>query len=354
MSIPGEKRVLSRAELFDLVWSTPMFELCKQFHLSDNGLRKICKKYLIPIPKMGHWQKVRFGKAPKKPVLPDFQGEDRILIKVMPRMKELVEPSQIFTEPVAVPEHIGKFHPFIKYTKDCLKATSMDKGRYRIGRNERALDLRVGPDSLSRGLKIMDTVIKALEGRGVKVSVEIERDEKPFTYALIDGEKVIFSLQEGLKIVKLEPAKYSYMTQEFVPTGVLSLCIKNYFLTGMQTKWTDGKEKLEQKITAFLNGLFFSAAYLKKQTGEREAERQRWEAERKEEERRLLYIEEEKQRLQVLEQQAQAWQKSRGLRSFIRAAIKRKGTYEPESEFGRWVSWAIAYADRLDPLASVR
>lgn len=41
---------VTRKELYDLVWSTPMIKLAKEFNLSDNGLRKVCKKYNIPIP----------------------------------------------------------------------------------------------------------------------------------------------------------------------------------------------------------------------------------------------------------------------------------------------------------------
>jgi len=35
--------ILTRKELYDQVWSTPMTKLAKSYNLSDNGLRKICK-----------------------------------------------------------------------------------------------------------------------------------------------------------------------------------------------------------------------------------------------------------------------------------------------------------------------
>lgn len=50
---------LTRKELYNLVWAKPLTQLAKEFGLSDNGFRKICKKYDIPLPKMGHWQKVQ-------------------------------------------------------------------------------------------------------------------------------------------------------------------------------------------------------------------------------------------------------------------------------------------------------
>lgn len=49
---------LTRQELYEQVWFKPMVTLSKEYSLSDNGLRKICKKYDVPIPPMRHWQEV--------------------------------------------------------------------------------------------------------------------------------------------------------------------------------------------------------------------------------------------------------------------------------------------------------
>jgi hypothetical protein len=58
---------IKRLGLFELVWNKPMMALSKEFNLSDNGLRKICKKHDIPLPPMGYWMKLEFGKASPKP-----------------------------------------------------------------------------------------------------------------------------------------------------------------------------------------------------------------------------------------------------------------------------------------------
>ena len=56
----------TRQELYDLVWSTPMVKLAKEFGLSDVGLRKICVKHGIPTPPLGYWAKLNFGKPAVK------------------------------------------------------------------------------------------------------------------------------------------------------------------------------------------------------------------------------------------------------------------------------------------------
>lgn len=60
----------TRIELFEMVWETPMIHLAKKLNLSDVGLRKICKKQGIPLPRSGHWTRKQLGKEDARPELP--------------------------------------------------------------------------------------------------------------------------------------------------------------------------------------------------------------------------------------------------------------------------------------------
>jgi len=57
-----EMATLTRRELYDLVWSTPMTAIAKKYLISDVGLRKICISMNIPLPRAGHWEKIKAGK----------------------------------------------------------------------------------------------------------------------------------------------------------------------------------------------------------------------------------------------------------------------------------------------------
>lgn len=46
---------VGREELHEIVWSLPMTRAAKRFGLSDNGLRKACKKLCVPTPPRGYW-----------------------------------------------------------------------------------------------------------------------------------------------------------------------------------------------------------------------------------------------------------------------------------------------------------
>ncbi len=282
-------KILTRQQLYDQVWVTPMIELAKQFQLSDNGLRKICKKYDIPIPKVGYWQKIKFGKPVEKPLLPDGKGDDIVSFSMTPqvtRPKILEE----FKETIVVPERIAKFHPIILQAQKELDEKHKDKGRFILGRH--SLDIRISKGELSRACRIMDTIIKVLEERGVKIVIGWEEELRASTCGVIEGEKITFGLDESYKMIKKEPGKFGFTNHEFIPNGKLVLRLKNYFLIGCQTQWSDGKhKKLEHKLDSFINGMWMAAAHLKKRREEREEEHRQWEEKEKEREKQLRALE---------------------------------------------------------------
>ncbi|WP_421413110.1 hypothetical protein [Agrobacterium tumefaciens] len=60
------KRSMTREELYQLVWSTPMQKLATIYGLSDKGLAKTCHRHLVPIPPRGYWAKIDAGQAVKQ------------------------------------------------------------------------------------------------------------------------------------------------------------------------------------------------------------------------------------------------------------------------------------------------
>src|SRR6056297_1752486 len=71
----------TRKELYDLVWSESLPSLAKKYKLSDNSLRKRCKKINIPLPPAGYWQKKKHGYPVKKEPLPKYhEGETETIL----------------------------------------------------------------------------------------------------------------------------------------------------------------------------------------------------------------------------------------------------------------------------------
>ena len=131
---------LTRQQLYDLVWTKPMYELCQQFGLSDNGLRKNCKKLNIPIPYIGYWSKLKYGKNPEKPPLPKTLDSSNAVVELkklneeeLARHKFILEEDKPERTPYdVVKDEIDKMNPklFIVpkrlYAKDPLIINSKE------------------------------------------------------------------------------------------------------------------------------------------------------------------------------------------------------------------------------------
>jgi hypothetical protein len=55
----GPKVTLTREELYEKVWSTPMQKLAAEFGFSDRGLAKLCRCYKVPVPSRGYWARLQ-------------------------------------------------------------------------------------------------------------------------------------------------------------------------------------------------------------------------------------------------------------------------------------------------------
>ncbi len=63
--------VITREELYELVWSTPMIKVAEKFEVSGSYLARVCTELRVPRPERGYWAKLAVGKAPQRPALPE-------------------------------------------------------------------------------------------------------------------------------------------------------------------------------------------------------------------------------------------------------------------------------------------
>jgi len=145
MSEP-EEIVVTRAQLYELVWSKPMRTLAKEFGISDVALGKWCRKMEIPRPGVGHWQKLEAGKKVTRPKLPDPTREDELVFKINPIASEESPPAQPLEAPnyelfeqrpenkIVVPEKTSSSPP----TRGAVRA----RAEKRLDRRSLWLDIR--------------------------------------------------------------------------------------------------------------------------------------------------------------------------------------------------------------------
>lgn len=64
-----------REALYNEVWTEPVTTVAKRYNMSDNGLRKHCRRLGIPLPSSGYWSKLKAGQSVTKTPLPKVTGE---------------------------------------------------------------------------------------------------------------------------------------------------------------------------------------------------------------------------------------------------------------------------------------
>lgn len=349
---------LSRSQLYELIWSKPTITLAKELGLSDNGLRKICKKYNIPLPYLGYWSKVKHGKPVRKVKLFDnFNGVDEIVINSNTETRDLI--TKEFSKRSALKKEIETKHkhivevPLRLTNPDLLvvkakEALTINKDyfsrngliRTRMG----FISIHVAPENVNRALRFMDSFIKLLRARGHEINVGRE------THVVVLGESLVFRLQEKLRVEDVADGKFSWKTRHYYPTGVFMVrCWKTF--QWHQRVWMDGKISIEKQLAKIVAGIESLAI---KERDERLANEKRWKVE--EEERR---IEKEKRdweeldgaNFQRLLVQSKQWKQAQILSEFI-AEIENKltesGNLTVESK--EWLIWAKKKSDEFNPL----
>jgi hypothetical protein len=267
------------------------------------------------------------------------------------------------TAKITVQERLVSPHPLVAQTLNILSNATPDKYGVLRPWREKYLDMRVSPSSMKRALRILDAVIKAFEERTFKV--EIIADKVPESYVMIHGYKLNYSIREQINQVAHVPTKqeiekqkkYSWNTPppwDYMPSGELSLQIKEWDADGLRKSWSDSKKKrLEEMLNDFVVGAIKVAIVSRDKRLQRE---KIWEEERKREaeqrERRIA----EETFIKDLEMNAASWAKSQKIHAFIQKAVdafaSQPSTPERQAQFEEWVRKAKLYADQLDPLNS--
>ena len=378
-----ERVKITRKELYDLVWMVPMTRLGVWLPMDNPGIWMAIHDAKIPRPEMGHWAKVEAGKKVRQTPLPHPERGDEpagtIVKEYYDRVQEEIAKGGKFEVPrspdpewlgferdpanrITVPDVLTDPHPIVLTTEKALrKAKCGHDGRLLLERGK-ILCVRVTPDTLDRALRIADTLIKAIEARGFRLEVAEEPDG--LMKMVVGGASVDLSLEEVCRQEELPPKPQTGWERRMgyppakdyrmAPTGALCLRLHDYH-NYWRKKWEDGKA---QRVEGCLNKFFICVQELiesREKEYKKRAEEARVREEAKQRREKLMQMQqEERDRIAKLEQDSTQWQKSEVIRDYVgafrRAAESNETPLSPDSEAGQWMTWALAQADRLDPL----
>lgn len=363
---------MTRQELHDRVWTTPMRTLAGEWGLSDVGLAKICQKHLIPRPPQGHWARKRNGHRVRRQPLPPIEDDRLQTIRIEcsggreephvanPEIASLILRESDPKWALTVGDRLRLQHPVVKATKESVKESHPDKyGRVSPswGFSEPHFDLCVSPRNVSRALRILEALTSAMRDRGFPLTEKLVGSRRHSCFDVL-GEEFQIALRESSKRSKREPEKsssyrWSSERYDYTPTGVLELCI-NYGSYSSDARLRDTKQKqLECRLNEAIIAMLRVADLRKKR-----AEAARLEAIRKAERKSIAVEEEIKRRSDTarvarLARLAQQWEVHQRYNAFVdavRAEVASCG-FESDPDTLDWLTWADAFLREIDPLA---
>ncbi len=367
---------ITREELYEEVWSTPVSRLAPKYNLSDVGFAKLCRRSNIPLPPRGYWAKLEAGQKIQRTPLPTLEEEGEIIfhvpdpaemaMKAKARMEAEKHEAQL--PKIEVAETLRGCHQLVSATNDVFQGARKRDDGLLLSPQGSQLSLLVSRDQLRRSLLVMSALLKAFESLGHKVSAGPKIE--------INGHSVTLSIREATVKVEEEfdvskesiEGRYDFFSErkrkKQVPSGMLTVAVPEadaYWASGCRKQWKDTKT---QQIENCLNAIVAGVLAIAEKQLEHEI-KQKQEAIKKAEEEKLYRQQaaarakkreeqkKEQAKLEALLAQASDLKHSREIREFVvyvRQAHESQGArIDVDSELGKYLVWAELQADRLDP-----
>jgi hypothetical protein len=347
-----KSRTLTRDELYQAIWSTPMRTLAKGYGISDVALAKICKRLEVPHPGLGYWSRVQHGQKATRIRLPPRKESTPASVEIRPfahRQAPLApgEPPRPPPPDIAVSTTLKGAHAAVRALARALR---VERGYERMlslaGEGETVM--RVASASRARALLLLDALFKGLKARGHDVVVSSEGDPQPPTYSLfvvVNDFGCPLTLMErtshpGGAHRKGQPARRA---SDYVPTGRLTLTVGSEYGEGRRS-WADGRSRrLEAILGEIVVGIEAAAELEAAEHRRRDDERQRRERQEAARVHDQLLVKD-------LLAMAGAWVQARQLATFVEAAETVIPVAMKNDAVIAWLAWARRYAGALDPL----
>lgn len=189
-SSKSAKIEVSRDDLYDQVWSTPMSRLAKRYDVSGSYLARVCEALNVPRPPVGYWQKKEVGKAPPQPELPPVQPGDQIVWsknKPIARSTGAVRQRQPYRKTAKA--RAGRHPILMGVEKHFLKTRKIEEEEFLRPYKTLLPDIITSEPCLEQAIKTADKVYRAFEKAGQRVlfaapdqnlrRVAIEERERP-------------------------------------------------------------------------------------------------------------------------------------------------------------------------------
>lgn len=191
--------MLSREELFELVWSVPMTKVAEKFHVSGSYMARVCSTLHVPRPERGYWAKLTVGKAPEKPLLPEAQPGDQLSwsqdgeLQSPPR-RRLAAPSPSARRR-KLPCPVTGMHGLVRDAKGNYDTGyKVEEGQHLRPYKRLLVDVTASLAGLDKALAFANDLFNALESAGHRVLISSPAEN--FTRVHIDEHEQLPKKQD--------------------------------------------------------------------------------------------------------------------------------------------------------------
>lgn len=202
------QQTVSRAQLYEDIWSTPAMHLAAKYGVSGSFLARVCDRLRVPRPRPGYWNKLAVGKAPPKPPLPAAEPGDELEWSPAdkpppappraPRIKETLnaKAAKSSTDPSQAPDtaaaiiadavqeansprpmrRVPATHPLIEGVVGLIPAGKTTREGYYRPRKRLLPDLITSPKQLESIVRLANKLYRLLEARSHRVRMSNNSD----------------------------------------------------------------------------------------------------------------------------------------------------------------------------------
>jgi hypothetical protein len=367
-SMPQEKITITRTELYEKVWTTPMRKLAPEYGLSDVGLAKLCRRHNIPRPGLGYWACVSAGQRLKRTALPPSTDPRLDTIEILrhesERVANVAPGNEIPVPIIEVSADREITHRVVKRIEKSLRSKTDEQG-FLLARMNRIVPLKVSADPLLRALRIVDVLFSSFEERGLLV-------EWPPPYSarlaiVSDNEKLHLDLTEVIERKKHQTTReeeahkkrdywWNPRRWDYCPTGHLRLTLESVEFPEIHGSWSDGKR---QRLEAHLGEIVVKCE--RAGAAVKVARQARIDAERRRiREQKLEYVVSQQRadyerKREVIKRLSETWTEINQMRDFATALqakmLEPNLSNDTREELEAMIDWTVRYVHRSNPLS---
>lgn len=356
---------ITREELYNRVWSKPMTKVAPEFHLSDKGLGKICKKHDIPIPYAGYWARLYNGHTPPKTKIKgDLTTKIEIYVDEKKNTTNVTKNKSKLNEISKIKLELHKIK--LKLNRNLEPSESINKyiNKFKLDKykpyQQKFLtydNLHLSKANLSRATKILsyiEQMTKHFDGKleYEKSSLIVSIWEQRFEITLQENPKKIITGKhiEGESFWQREVIEFVYEeTNQFS----LHIC---HCEDMPRSSYNDTEtQEIEDILPNFFIQLYKYKEHHAKAIKQRKYEELKRESERKAWRQESLLDQEYNEKIRHLYEQMEKWEKADRVRRYISAftktALKHKNKISDIHKLNDYIRFINKYALKLDPIS---